>query len=205
MPELHLFSLFVVTVTLLMLLPGPNVGLIVGNTVRHGTSYGLLTIAGTSTAMAVQLGLTSLGLASLLGHAGFWFGWIRWIGVLYLIYLGIKSWRAPLAAAMGTSVRPASRRGLVVRAFLVSLTNPKTLFFYGALLPQFISPAGSFAHQMAALAITCVVIALIVDTGWCLLAGKIRGHLGGRLANRVGGSVLIGAGLGLALARGAKS
>jgi threonine/homoserine/homoserine lactone efflux protein len=204
MPDVHLFAAFVATVTLLMLLPGPNVGLIVGNTVGHGTGHGLLTVAGTTTAIAVQLALTALGLVSLLGHAGLWFSWIRWIGVAYLIYLGIKSWRAAPCAQQGASLPPASPRGVLAKAFLVSLTNPKTLFFYGALLPQFISPAGHFADQMTLLAITCVTIALIVDTGWCLLAGRLRGHLGGRLANRIGGSVLIGAALGLALARGAK-
>ncbi len=205
MPALHLYLLFVATVTLLMLLPGPNVGLIVANTIRHGTTYGMLTLAGTSAAMAVQLLLTGLGLSALLLHLGTWFGWIRWIGVAYLVYLGITAWRAPPIDTAQPQSRPTARRTLVLRGFMVSLTNPKTLFFYGALLPQFISPAGDFTHQMTMLALTCIAIALLVDTGWCLLATKLRFHLGGRLPNRIGGTVLIGAGLGLALARGGKS
>ncbi|MGC9271286.1 LysE family translocator, partial [Acidiphilium sp.] len=166
--------------------------------------YGLLTVAGTSTAMALQLSVTALGLATLLGQFSVWFGWVRWIGVIYLVYLGVVSWRAPAHDPALPRSRPRSARAIWARGFLVSLTNPKTLFFYGALLPQFIDRASGFGHQMAVLALTCVGIALVIDSLWCLLACRLRGRLSSRLANRVGGGVLIGAGIGLALARGAR-
>lgn len=204
MPDIHLYALFVAAVTLLMLLPGPNVGLIIANTIRHGTIFGMVTLAGTSAAMAVQLGVVALGLAAVLGQFGVWFGWVRWIGVGYLLYLGIAAWRAPPLAGGNAPVAPTSRRALFLRGFMVSLTNPKTLFFYGALLPQFISHNGHVGAQMAVLAATCVVIALVIDSGWCLLANHLRVRIAGRWVNRIGGSVLIGAGLGMALARGTR-
>lgn len=206
MPVFHLYLEFVAAVVVLMLLPGPNVALIVANSIRHGTACGLVTMTGTSTAMAVQLGLTALGLSSVLGHFGAWLGWIRWVGVIYLVWLGVAAWRAPPPGPVIVGAGPVSLGKLWVRGFLVSLTNPKTLFFYGALLPQFITGGRSFAGQMGVLAASFLVIALVIDSLWCLLAGWVRGRLAssGRVANRIGGSVLIGAGIGLALARGAK-
>src|SRR5437867_2382347 len=85
MPDMHLYFAFVLAVTILMLIPGPNVALIVANSVAYGPRFGLLTVAGTSSAMVLQLALTVLGMTELLGTLGTWFEWIRWIGVAYLI------------------------------------------------------------------------------------------------------------------------
>src|SRR6185369_16297618 len=90
-----LYLAFIAAVTVLMVIPGPNVALIVANSVAHGSRYGLLTVAGTSTAMLLQLGLVAVGMTPLLGALGSWFELLRWIGVAYLVYLGIREWRAP--------------------------------------------------------------------------------------------------------------
>src|SRR5579863_8208069 len=90
-----LFLAFVAAVVLLMLIPGPNVALIVANSVAYGPRYGLLTVAGASSAMVAQLALTALGMTELLGALGLWFAWLRWVGVVYLIYLGLAQWFAP--------------------------------------------------------------------------------------------------------------
>ena len=91
---------------------------------------------------------------------------------------------------------------MIARGFVVSLTNPKTLFFYAAFLPQFVTGADP-ARQMWILAATFVAIAAIVDCGWALLAGRLRPLLSrhARLRGRLTGTVLIAAGAGLALAR----
>ena len=81
MIDLHLYAAFVAAVTTLMFIPGPNVALIVANSVAHGARYGLLTVAGTSAAMVLHLAVTALGMSELLGTLGSWFEWIRWIGV----------------------------------------------------------------------------------------------------------------------------
>ena len=202
MLELHLFLSFVLAVTILMLIPGPNVALIVANSVTYGFRYGLLTVAGTSAAMVLQLGLTILGMTELLGTLGAWFEWIRWIGVAYLIYLGVIQWRAPPLDLTEVAPEPKSARAMFTRALLVSLTNPKTLFFYGAFFPQFVVANHAIGVQLAILSGTFLLLAVLIDSCWALAAGRARGALSmhGRLRNRISGSVLFGAGIGLALA-----
>jgi homoserine/homoserine lactone efflux protein len=201
--EPHLFLTFVFAVILLMLIPGPNVALIVANSVAYGSRYGLLTVAGTSSAMVVQLALAAIGLNELLGTLGAWFEWVRWIGVAYLIYLGIAHWRAPPADLAVVRPQPKSARAIYLRALLISLTNPKTLLFYGAFFPQFVSPAKDLWMQIALLSATFLMLAVLVDSGWAVAAGRAHGFLAlrGRLRNRVSGGLLLCAGLGLALAR----
>ena len=202
MIALDLYIAFVAATTILMLIPGPNVALIVANSVGHGTRYGLLTVAGTSAAILVHMVLTVIGLAALLGSLGARFEWVRWIGVLYLLWLGIRQWRAPAIDLTATRPQPRSERAIVLRGFVVSLTNPKTLLFYGAFFPQFLSRERSLG-ELLLLASTFVVIAVTVDGGWALLAGRLRFLLArhGKLRNRLSGGLLIGAGLGLAAAR----
>ncbi len=201
--DTHLFLAFVLAVTVLMLIPGPNVALIVANSVTYGFRYGLLTVAGTSSAMVVQLALTVLGMTELLGTLGVWFEWIRWIGVAYLIYLGVTTWRAPPVNLAEIAPEPKSARAMFTRALLVSLTNPKTLFFYGAFFPQFVVTSHDVGAQVAFLSATFLLLAVLLDGCWALAAGRARGLLAmhGRLRNRISGGLLVGAGIGLALAR----
>jgi threonine/homoserine/homoserine lactone efflux protein len=203
MIDAQLYFAFVLAAGVLMLIPGPNVALIVANSVAHGARYGLLTVAGTSAAMVVQLALTALGMTELLGLLGAWFDWLRWAGVAYLVWLGIAQWRAPPEDLTRTAPEPKSRRAILVRAFLVSLVNPKTLLFYGAFFPQFLNPTADIATQVALLSATFLALAVLLDSGWALLAARARGLLAarGRLRNRVSGGLLVGAGLGLAMAR----
>jgi threonine/homoserine/homoserine lactone efflux protein len=200
----HLLLAFVAAVTLLMLIPGPNVALIIANSVAWGPRYGLLTVAGTSSAMVLQLGLAALGLAEVLGTAGSWFEALRWIGVAYLIWLGITHWRAPPSDLTRIAAQPKSAGAIYGRAVLVSLTNPKTLLFYGAFFPQFVDPARPAGAQAALLSAVFLLLAVTLDSGWALLAGRARSLLArhGRLRQRITGSLLFGAGIGLALARG---
>ena len=201
--DLHLYLAFVLAVTVLMLIPGPNVALIVANSVTHGVRYGLLTVAGTSSAMILQLAMTALGMTELLGRLGGWFEWIRWIGVAYLIYLGIAQWRAPVLNLTGIAPEVKSARRMLTRALLVSLTNPKTLFFYGAFFPQFVVTSGNVGVQLAVLTTTFILLAVLIDGGWAFAAARARRFLTlhGRLRNRIAGGILVGAGLGLAFAR----
>jgi threonine/homoserine/homoserine lactone efflux protein len=188
-----------------MLLPGPNVALITANSLRYGPRRGLVTVAGTCAAMAVQLTLVGFGLAGTLGLAGRAFEILRWAGVAYLIWLGLRAWFAPtedLAAVRADLGRPGA---VFLRGFGVSLTNPKTLLFYAAFLPQFVSGVQP-ARQIWLLAATALAIAAAVDSGWALLAARLRPLLSRhqRARNRLTGAVLIAAGAGLALARGGK-
>jgi homoserine/homoserine lactone efflux protein len=201
--SIELYAAFVASVAVLILIPGPNVALIVANSVAYGVRFGLITVAGTTTAMVLQLGLTVLGMTTFLAASAHWFGYLRWVGVAYLLYLGWRSWNAAPVDLTDTPALPRQRRGIYLRGFAVSLTNPKTLLFYGAFLPQFISPDADPVRQLVLLAATFVVIAAALDGTWAILAGRLRRVLAvrGRLRNRLTGGLLIGAGAGLALAR----
>jgi homoserine/homoserine lactone efflux protein len=202
-PEPNLLLAFIVATTVLMLIPGPNVALIVANAVTWGTRYGLLTVASTSAAMVLQLGLTALGMTALLGALASWFAWLRWLGAGYLLWLGIRQWRAAPIDLTRTPAQPRAAHAIALRGFLVSLTNPKTLLFYGAFFPQFVSMDRPLWPQIGVLAGVFLALALLLDGGWAVLAGRARFLLAahGRLRNRLSGGLLVCAGVGLALAR----
>ncbi|MFE1602742.1 LysE family translocator [Methylobacterium sp. ID0610] len=203
MMPLDLYLAFLGASLVLVLIPGPNVALIVANSVAYGTRHGLATVAGTSAAMVLQLGLTVLGATTLLALLAGWFALLRWVGAAYLVWLGIRAWRAPPADLARTPPAARDAGRMVLRGFLVSLTNPKTLLFYGAFLPQFLDPRREPLPQLLLLAGTFLAVAVIGDGAWAVLAGRLRGLLGAgsRWRSRITGGVLIGAGLGLALAR----
>ena len=196
------YGVFVLATALLILTPGPNVALIVANSVAYGARYGLLTVAGTTSAVAVHLLLVGIGLEGMLAVIGTVFEWVRWAGVAYLLYLGVAAWRAPAVDLAAVGAQPRSARRMLARAWIVSLTNPKTLLFYGAFFPQFISTSRPLAPQVWVLCVTFLVIAAGIDGLWAVVAGRARVALSrrGRLRNRVSGGVLIAAGVGLALA-----
>lgn len=200
-PELYLA--FVAATLVLTVIPGPNVALIVANSVAHGMRTGLLTVAGTSCALVVQLVLTLLGMSAALSVLSEWFVWLRWLGVGYLVVLGVAQWRARETDLLAARPEQKSPRAIFARGFLVSLTNPKTLLFYGAFFPQFVDVHGNATKQLSLLAATFLGVALVTDSLWAVVASRARGLLASRgaLRNRLSGALLIGAALGLALAR----
>jgi threonine/homoserine/homoserine lactone efflux protein len=203
--NLDLYLAFLLATTVLILIPGPNVTLLVANSLAHGPRRALITLAGTSSAIALQLVVVALGMSSLIQVLAQWFEWLRWAGVAYLIYLGIQHWRAaPLALHDLESVTARSAT-LFWQGVLVSATNPKTLLFYAAFFPQFIDPARPPGPQLALLCTTFLVVATVLDGAYAILAGQLRPWLRtrqrARLRNRLTGTFLIAAALGLALAR----
>ncbi len=203
MIDLASFLAFLATATVLLLIPGPNIALIVANSMAYGARFGLLTVAGTSSAMVLQLTVAAFGMTEVLRTLGLWFEWLRWIGVTYLIYLGVLHWRAPAVDLSTTAPEPKSVRAIYTRALLVSLTNPKLLLFYGAFFPQFIHLEKPVAAQVAILSVSFVCLATALDGTWALIAGRAR-HLltaRGRLCNRITAGLLVAAGTALSLAR----
>ena len=203
--SIQLYLAFVLASVILILIPGPNVSLIVANSLSYGARYALVTVAGTSSAMVVQLTLTVLGMTSAMLVLAAWFDWLRWIGVAYLLWLGVAHWlKAPAPLALVAPPRGAARR-MYWQGFLVSLTNPKTLFFYAAFLPQFVDPTAPLMPQLVLLSASFLALAIVLDGAWCLGAARLRPLLRTqalmRLRNRVTGTLLIASGLGLALAR----
>ena len=197
-----LYLSFVVTVVALMLIPGPNVALIVATSLERGPKAGLVTVAGTSVAMIPQLALTGLGIGALLVEAAEAFKTLRWLGVAYLLWLAYRAFTA-LPEALGTTAQRQPFPALFMRGFLVSLSNPKTLIFFGAFFPQFVDPRQPVLAQVVLLSVTFLALAALVDSGWALMAARAGRalRLKGALRNRLTGGIFLGAGLGLALAR----
>jgi threonine/homoserine/homoserine lactone efflux protein len=203
--SLDLYLAFLLATTVLILIPGPNVTLLVATSLAHGPRRALITLAGTSSAIALQLVIVALGMTSLILVLAGWFEWLRWAGVAYLVYLGIQQWRAEPLALDDLDARRAGSGRLFWRGVLVSATNPKTLLFYGAFFPQFVAPGSPPGPQLALLCTTFLFVATALDGAYALLAGRLRPWLRdrrrARLRNRLTGSCLIAAALGLAFAR----
>lgn len=199
----ELYAAFVTAAAVLILIPGPNVALIVANSVAYGAKYGLLTVAGTSSAMLIQFALVVLGLHTVVSTLAAWFEWLRWFGAAYLIFLGVRTWRALTLDLTKTKAQPRSLHAIYARGVLVSLTNPKTLLFFGAFLPQFVSADADPLGQLTLLAATFFAMATIFDSMWAIAAHRFRLALAvkGALRNRLTGGLLISAGVGLGLAR----
>ena len=201
--SLGVYLAFVAATVVLIVIPGPNVGLIVANSIAHGTRYGLMTVAGTSTAMVIQLAVAMIGMTTVLTSLAYAFEWLRWIGVAYLLYLALSAWRAPAVDLTRTPAQPRSMAAIFLRGFLVSLTNPKTLLFYGVFLPQFVDQGGNVVAQLLLLSVTFLALAIVFDGLWAILSARARGLLAanGTARNRLTAGFYFFAGIGLALAR----
>ena len=185
----------------LILIPGPNVALIVANGFGHGLKFGLITALGTTAGIAVQLFIVMLGFAALVEGVSGALTWIRWIGVAYLLFLGIRAWSEP--AADLSDVRPQARNNAFWNGVLLAIVNPKTLLFNAAFLPQFVGNTSNPGGQMLMLTGVFLVVIICGDALWALFAASARRGLSryGHLRNRVTGGFLMAAGLGLALSR----
>jgi len=201
-----LFIAFCLATTALVLLPGPIVTLVIANAIAHGRRTGLATVAGASTGNALLVAAGALGLSTLLALLADIFEYVRWAGVAYLIYLGLRQWREVVRASTspGTIAIPRGR-SVFGQAFVVAITNPKTILFYAAFFPQFVDRGLAIAPQLVAMSVAFVVIGIVFDSTYALLAARIRPLLMGerrtRIRNGLTGSLLIGTGIGLALAR----
>lgn len=186
-----------------IIVPGPTVTLIVANSLKHGPMAGLLNVVGTQIGLVVLLAVLALGLTTLVEGAGTLFGWLRLVGAAYLVWLGVKLWRAD--GSLGErAIGEAPKGGFVWQGLLVILSNPKALLFIGAFIPQFLDQSLPALPQIALLGVTFMVVGAIFDGAYALAAGKAgswlsRGHV--RLIERVSGSFLIAGGLWIAVLR----
>ena len=197
----HLFAGFVAITIVLMLTPGPIVTLVISTSATRGTRAGLITVAGTSCGNAVLLAAIALGLNWVLSHAVYLFELLRWGGAVYLVWLGIKTWRG----AGKSDPQVTGDRVHFWRGFLVALSNPKTIAFFTAFLPQFVDPGLPAAHQLAVMCVISVALAATTDSCWAIAAGAGRtwfmNPARARFLGRASAITLIGGGIWLSLAR----
>ena len=193
---------YVIACAVIIIVPGPNITVIIANSVRHGTRAGLANVAGTQAGMALVLAVLIAGLASVMTFISQWFDLLRLVGAAYLIWLGIKLWCSDGKIIAGEA-KPV-KGGFFLQGFLVAVTNPKILLFFGAFIPQFVDPSTGAIYQLSLLGLTFMAVATILDSCYALLAGKAGRWLSQsrvRLVERISGVALIGGGLWLALAR----
>jgi threonine/homoserine/homoserine lactone efflux protein len=202
----HLFAAYCLAVVILLLIPGPVVTLVVANSLSHGRRSGLATVAGASLGNAILLGGTAVGLIAFFRLLSEVFEIVRWVGAAYLIWLGVKAWRTQVAKE-GTLAPAAARsaRAVLLQGFLIAITNPKAIFFYIAFLPQFIDPHLPAGRQLLLMIATMIVMGVLTDTSYALLSARARDWFTvpkrRRLQNRISGTLLIGVGCGLLVAR----
>jgi homoserine/homoserine lactone efflux protein len=201
-PPLGLYVAFVGASLLLIAMPGPNAVLIVARTLSHGRRAGLATLAGTWSGAGIQLAIVVAGLTALAATLSDMMIWLRWAGAAYLILQGLRMLFEAAPDAKGELRPPPRDASLVLQGLVTGISNPKSLVFYGAFLPQFVAADRPAGPQLAILAATFLALALPGDSLWIVGANRLRRvSLVTRLAHRISGGLLIGAGAGLALVR----
>ncbi|QTD45934.1 LysE family transporter [Ottowia testudinis] len=202
----HVWLAYFVASWLIALSPGSGAVL----SMSHGLSYGLrqttATIAGLQIGLAAILLVAGAGVGALLLASTTAFMVVKVLGAGYLIWLGIKQWRARVdgpPTARGAPAEPPhlSLRQRIARGALTNATNPKGIVFMVAVLPQFIDPRRPLAWQLAILLVTTVAVDTVVMHGYALLASRLRALLRSaharRAQNRVFGGVLVAMGASL--------
>lgn len=198
----HLFSAFLLITMILVLTPGPIVTLVIATGASRGIRAALQTVIGTTLGNAVLIAAIALGLSWILKASAEVFDYVRWVGAAYLIWLGIQAWRHA-----GTPVQAAPVAGHVHawRGFVVAITNPKTIAFFTAFLPQFIDPTLPLTRQLVVMCTVSVILAGFIDAGWGVAAGLGRAWFmkpqHNKLLGRFSGLVLMGGGVWLSLVR----
>ncbi|MDB5985313.1 MAG: putative Homoserine/homoserine lactone efflux protein rhtB [Nevskia sp.] len=196
---------FLLAAWLICLSPGPGVLSSVTAGMRFGFRPGFWNIAGLQLGALVVLAVVGVGMGALLATSVTAFTLIKWCGALYLVFLGIQQWRAPATpltpenAALPTR---ATRGALVLRGFLVNVSNPKGILFTAAVLPQFIDAHAPQWPQYLTVVATMLPVDVICMTGYMVLGVRalrlLRNREAIRWSNRGFGSLFIGAGVALA-------
>jgi threonine/homoserine/homoserine lactone efflux protein len=202
--SLQVYLAFVAACIALALLPGPVVTLMIANGLRYGTRAALTNILGVQAGLAIVIGIVAVGLTSLMATMGYWFDWVRFAGAAYLVWLGIKLIRFPVEGVKDDAPPPPPRGGFFLQGFVVLLSNPKVLVFFGAFIPQFMDMNRDHVSQVTLLGVTFMVIAGLTDALYALLACRARLFFSARrtrLLSRVSGGFMIGGGIWLALTR----
>jgi homoserine/homoserine lactone efflux protein len=205
--NIEVWAAFAVLELVLCLTPGPAVLFVISTALLRGPRAGLAGAAGIVAANTVYFALSALGVAAIVLASHDVFLVLKWLGGAYLIWLGVRMLvgRASPAAA-GHTAAPTRRAAgtFAARGFAVQMANPKALAFFVALLPQFIDPHLSVAHQAVILGITSAVIEYGVQSFYVWLASRAGSFVASRwprLMKRAAGGFLIAAGARLALAR----
>ena len=195
--QLSLWFTFFASSWAISLSPGPGAVAAMGAGVNHGFARGYWLTLGLVTGIVTQLAIVGVGLGALMAASETAFDAVKWLGVAYLLWLGIQQWRAPVRplAAIDAERRLVARRTLILRGWGLNAVNPKGTAFMLAVVPQFIDPARPLALQYAVIGATLVFTDLVVMAGYTALASRVLAVLKSprqvRTMNRLFGSLFV--------------
>jgi threonine/homoserine/homoserine lactone efflux protein len=209
MPSSSTLALFAVAAVTLLVIPGPAVLYIVTRSVDQGRAAGLASVCGVHVGTLIHVAAAALGLSALLVSSATAYHAVRWLGAAYLIWLGVRRLLAhdeDAPAAPGPGTRRHGLRRSFAQGVVVNVLNPKTALFFLAFLPQFVDVSrGSVPFQVVVFGVAFVLLGLVSDGAYALLASTGAGRLRrrprvARTSRLVSGGVLISLGLTTALA-----
>lgn len=195
---LEIWVTFVSVVFIFAIIPGPTVILVLGQAISHGKKSVMPLVSGVLLGDFVAMTLSLIGLGAVLATSATLFLILKWFGVGYLIYLGIKTWReVPEHGLSPISMPDISKVNLFKSSFLVTALNPKDIVFFVAFLPQFVNPNVAAMPQLLILMVTFLGVVSITITSFALFAGVVRYRIQNFQArkrlNKLGGGALFGA------------
>src|SRR4051812_505 len=200
-PSLSTYAVFLATAIALLLVPGPAVLYVVTRSIEMGRGGGLASVAGITTGTVVFVGLAAAGLSSLLLASTTAFDAVRYAGAVYLVFLGARRLLGRGVDETDAEAPPRTRQRAYMQGIVVNLTNPKTIVFIFAFLPQFVdADAHHVWLQVVVLGLSFAVLGFLSDSMYALAAGTIADRLRGsegiaRVQRWFGGSVLVGLGI----------
>ncbi|WP_257098932.1 LysE family translocator [Pseudovibrio flavus] len=194
------WSAFVLASVVVLAIPGPTILLVISYALGQGRRSAVATVSGSSLGDFVAITASLLGAGAILAASSTLFTLLKLVGAAYLVWLGIKMWRAPtLTRDIKAAGAHTPLRKIFGNCFLVTALNPKSIIFFTAFVPQFVDPASALTPQFVTLIVTFVSLATINAVMWAMMAGSLRVHFqkptAMKIANRIGGGFLVSAGL----------
>ncbi len=204
MPSLSTYAVFLATAMALLVIPGPAVLYVVTRSIEMGRAGGVASVAGITTGTIVHVGLATAGLSSLVLASKTAFDGVKYLGAAYLIFLGIRRLLTRTEDRVQEEAVPRTRRRAYAQGVVVNLTNPKTIVFIFAFIPQFVDPGAQHVWlQVLVFGLSFALLGFLSDNVYALAAGAVADRLRGsrkiaRFERWFGGSILIGLGIAAA-------
>ncbi|QKJ68009.1 LysE family translocator [Deefgea piscis] len=202
---MKLYSLFLLMATVTVFSPGPGVVMTLTNALRYGLRGTFGGILGIAFGALVVAAISATSLGALFAASALAFNLVKWMGAAYLIYLGIRLWRAPPFQFAEQSAHQARFSQRFFAGLTLQLTNPKAIFFFLSVFPQFIDPQQGYSMQFATLVLTYSALVVFIHSLYAIFAQRAKGWLvsvrGGRIINKFAATAFMFFGAALATAK----
>ncbi|MFN5801687.1 MAG: LysE family translocator [Burkholderiales bacterium] len=202
---MKLYPVFLLMAFVTVLIPGPGVVMTLTNSLRYGLRGTFGGILGIAVGAFVVAAISSTSVGVILATSTLAFTILKFFGAAYLFYLGVKFWRSPPFRFVETPTHKATFSKRFLEGLSLQLTNPKAVFFFLSVLPQFIDPAQNYVFQFSALVLTYSALVVLIHTIYALVANRAKYWLaserGGKAIRRVGGATFLFFGAALATAK----